>query len=74
MSVLRARLADVARSEKPRRELAPFGELFAVFEEQDSGCLSYGVVVEGARWFIKLAPTGPTAALLRSAARFRHAV
>lgn len=74
MSVLRARLADVARGENPKRELASFGEVFAVFEEQDSGCLSYGVVVEGARWFVKIAPTGSTAALLRSAVRFHHAV
>lgn len=74
MSVLRARLTDVARSDDFKGELVSFGEVFAIFEEQDSGCLSYGVSVEGARWFVKIAPTGSAAALLRSAARFHDAV
>ncbi len=34
---------------------------FAVFTEQDSGCLSYGVVADGQRWFVKR-PTTPAAA------------
>lgn len=31
------------------------GQAFVVFDSQDSGCLSYGVVAEGARWFVKTA-------------------
>jgi serine/threonine-protein kinase len=41
-------------------------EAFAVFAEQDSGCLSYGVVDEGRAWFVK---RGMTEAARRSLAR-----
>lgn len=74
MSVLSERLADFAGSDDPRRKLASLGEVFAVFDEQDSGCLSYGVTLGATRWFVKLAPSAATAALLRSAARFHAAV
>ncbi|MFF3610343.1 serine/threonine protein kinase [Streptomyces sp. NPDC002580] len=34
--------------------LARVGEVFRVFGEQDSGCVSYGVrLLDGARWFVK---------------------
>lgn len=74
MSVFRSRLPDIAGSADPRRELASLGEVFAVFDQQDSGCLSYGVILGATRWFVKLAPTGTTAEMLRSAARFHDAV
>lgn len=74
MPVLTVDLADVCGSEDPADRLALLGEVFAVFEDQDSGCLSYGVVIEGARWFVKLAPDPATTAMLRSAARFHAAV
>jgi serine/threonine-protein kinase len=74
MSPLTARLPDIAASRHPRELLATLGEVFAAFEEQDSGCRSYGVAAGGERWFVKLAPDAATAALLRSAARFHAAV
>jgi len=74
MSPLTAQLPDIAASRDPRARLAGLGEVFALFEEQDSGCRSYGVAVGGERWFVKLAPGAANAALLRSAARFHAAV
>lgn len=74
MPVLTDDLADVAGSEDPAGRLALLGEVFAVFDDQDSRCLSYGIVIEGARWFVKLAPDPATAAMLRSAACFHAQV
>ncbi|HEU5331430.1 MAG TPA: hypothetical protein VFU73_01660, partial [Actinocrinis sp.] len=74
MSPLTAQLPDIAASGDPRARLAGIGEVFARFEDQDSGCRSYGVEVGGARWFVKVAPDAAGAALLRSAARFHAAV
>jgi serine/threonine-protein kinase len=33
--------------------LEQIGEVFRAFREQDSGCLSYGVLTQGRRWFVK---------------------
>lgn len=54
------------------------GEVFAAFEAQDSGCVSYGVAAGDRRWFVK-GPTTPEAADRVAAvaafhARVRHAV
>lgn len=54
------------------------GEVFAAFETQDSGCVSYGVTAGDRRWFVK-GPTTPDAADRVAAvatfhARVRHAV
>ena len=35
------------------RYLARVGEIFRVFGNQDSGCVSYGVLAEAKRWFVK---------------------
>lgn len=47
-------LTDVTRVDEP---LAAYfdrvGEVFRVFDQQDSGNVSYGVAVEGRRWFVK---------------------
>jgi len=71
--------------EAPERYLAGAGRVFACFDQQDSGNVSYGVSVEGRRYFVKTAgsPTGPGSldhtgrvALLdnatRLARRYRH--
>jgi hypothetical protein len=71
---LTTQLAEIAGSRDPQDRLSAFGEVFAVFDDQDSGCLSYGVAADTARWFVKLAPDAATAAMLRSAARFHAAV
>ena len=74
VSSLIAQLSDIAASGDPRARLAALGEVFAAFEDQDSECRSYGVAIDGARWFVKFAPDAARAALLRSAARFHAAV
>jgi serine/threonine-protein kinase len=33
--------------------LARWGRIFKTFRQQDSGCVSYGVVLDGRRWFVK---------------------
>jgi serine/threonine-protein kinase len=60
------------------RYAASCGEVFASFEAQDSGCLSFGVESGTRRWFIK-GPTTPVAAervasAIELHARIRHAV
>lgn len=47
---------------------------FAVFDQQDSGCTSYGVVHEGRRLFAKVATTSEAAVSLRRANCFHEAV
>lgn len=49
-------------------------DAFAVFALQDSGCVSYGVVLDGERRFVKTATTPGAAASLARAARFHRAV
>jgi serine/threonine-protein kinase len=39
----------------PEEHLRDAGSVFAVFDQQDSGNLSYGVEVNGARYFVKTA-------------------
>lgn len=41
--------------EEPESYLARVGEIFARFDRQDSGNLSYGVEVDGVRYFVKTA-------------------
>ncbi|MGF1618351.1 MAG: hypothetical protein ACFCU2_11200 [Acidimicrobiia bacterium] len=49
-------------------------EAFVVFAHQDSGCLSYGVEREGARWFIKRALRVTAWPSLQRAANLHEAV
>jgi serine/threonine protein kinase len=53
---------------------APLGEVFAEFTMQDSGCLSYGVVVDGRRLFVKAPTSADAAASLRRAMAVHAAV
>jgi serine/threonine protein kinase len=53
--------------------LASIGEVFRAFRAQDSGCVSYGVRVQGRPWFVKHARGGVGLEQVRSALRF-HAV
>ena len=46
---------------------------FAAYEEQDSGCRSYGIEIDGERRHVKIATTPDAEASLRNAVRF-HAV
>ncbi|MFJ6760876.1 serine/threonine protein kinase [Streptomyces sp. NPDC091273] len=51
--------------------LEPFlgatGTVFRTFTDQDSGCVSYGVEIDGERFFVKTAATAGTVASLRRA-------
>jgi hypothetical protein len=50
------------------------GSAFVVFDEQDSGCLSYGVEAAGIRWFVKSATTTGAESSLRNALRLHSVV
>ncbi|MGW3784724.1 serine/threonine protein kinase [Micromonospora chokoriensis] len=52
----------------------PLASAFTVFNDQDSGCLSYGVENAGRRWFVKKATTVPARLALIRATRFHAAV
>lgn len=55
--------------------LRTVGEVFRVFREQDSGCVSYGVLLpEGERWFVKEAVTERGQRSLDRAWAFHRAV
>ena len=49
--------------------LARRGRVFRVFHGHDSGCTSYGVEVDGVRWFVKHSATRAGLASLRGAQR-----
>ncbi len=50
------------------------GTVHAVFDRQDSGCVSYGIEAEGRRWFVKIARTEHARRSLRNAVEFHRAV
>lgn len=58
--------------------LEPFlegaGTVFRRFDEQDSGCVSYGLAAAGQRWFVKSAATRSGVASLRRAVSVHQAV
>jgi serine/threonine-protein kinase len=47
---------------------------FAVFDQQDSGCLSYGIERAGRRWFVKTARSPAAAAALTRVVALHRAV
>lgn len=57
-------------SEEIERFLQEFGKVFKVFDKQDSGCISYGVEVNGERWFVKYSNSEKATPHLRNAIRF----
>ncbi|MEO3772805.1 serine/threonine protein kinase [Micromonospora sp. B9E7] len=57
-----------------RLAMPPVEAAFAVFDAQDSGCLSYGVEVAGQRWFVKTATTATGRASLDRACAVHAAV
>ncbi|WBB94520.1 serine/threonine protein kinase [Verrucosispora sp. WMMC514] len=52
----------------------PLASAFAVFDAQDSGCVSYGVEASGRRWFVKTATSARSRQSLLRAVRFHAAV
>lgn len=69
----RVRVHAVGRSVEGVFEFDP-DSAFAVFDEQDSGCVSYGVEVDGRRLFVKTAATACAAESLRRAVSLHEAV
>jgi serine/threonine-protein kinase len=67
-------LTDIDRIDAAIEDyLASIGEVFRAFRAQDSGCVSYGVRVQGRPWFVKHAKGGVGLDQVYSALRF-HAV
>lgn len=58
----------------PQRYLSGAGDVFAEFRQQDSGCRSLGMSVDGERWFVKFAVEAKAVSPLERAVRFHHAV
>jgi serine/threonine-protein kinase len=56
------------------RHLEALGEVFATIEHHDSGNTSWGVRIEGERWFVKAAAHAEGVGWLQSAVRFHAAV
>jgi len=67
-------LDELLDANDPRQHLQQIGDIFDSFEDQDSGCMSYGVAIGGARWFVKTAYTAETVPMLRRAAVFHRDV
>ena len=63
-------LDDLLDANDPKQHLQRLGDVFDAFEDQDSGCMSYGVAIQGDRWFVKTAYTAQTVPMLRRAADF----
>jgi len=47
--------------------LSSVGSIFAVFDQQDSGCISYGVQVGDQKWFVKYAESSEAIGFMRNA-------
>ncbi|MGW6984425.1 serine/threonine protein kinase [Streptomyces sp. NPDC054932] len=54
--------------------LARTGSIFRTFTDQDSGCISYGLMAAGQRWFVKGASTADGVSSLRRAISVHQAV
>jgi len=55
-------------------ELLASGEVFATWDRQDSGCISYGLRRDDGRWFVKVPTHEQAAASLARASRLHAAV
>lgn len=50
------------------------GQICKVFNQQDSGCISYGIEAMGQRWFVKYAKRAEAIAFMQNAERIHRAV
>jgi serine/threonine protein kinase, bacterial len=57
-----------------RTYLAEIGTIFRVFDQQDSGCTSYGVRTADRNWFVKYSDRPASIAHMKNAAAFHQAV
>ncbi|MCQ8774854.1 serine/threonine-protein kinase [Streptomyces telluris] len=67
-------LLDVAHVTTFDAYVADIGTIFRTFADQDSGCVSYGVLIDGRKWFVKSASTPEAVSSLRRAANVHQAV
>lgn len=67
-------LLDLETTASARTLVDEVGEVFRVFDQQDSGCVSFGVRVGRQRWFVKTATTPAAAASLERAVAVHAAV
>lgn len=54
--------------------LSEVGEIFKVFDKQDSGCISYGVRSAGRNWFVKYAERPEAIGFMKNAKAFHQEV
>jgi len=54
--------------------LSHMGHIFTVFDQQDSGCISYGVRAEEQNWFVKYADSLEAMEFMRNAEAFHQTV
>ncbi|WP_018348940.1 hypothetical protein [Longispora albida] len=66
-------LLDIAALDDLAAYLSRVGEVFRVFDQQDSGCVAYGVEIGTERWFVKTAREARAEDSLRRAVAF-HAM
>ncbi|MFE9633417.1 serine/threonine protein kinase [Streptomyces sp. NPDC006463] len=67
-------LLNVAHVASLDTYLADIGTIFRAFADQDSGCISYGVLVDERRWFVKSASSPAAVSSLRRAVAVHQAV
>ena len=68
-------LLNAARIDGALRDyLRQIGDIFRIFDRQDSGCVSYGVRIDGREWFVKHSDRPAAIRHMRSAAIFHQAV
>lgn len=68
-------VADVSREVADLRAyLDTTGSVFAVFDQQDSGCVSYGVSTRSGRWFVKTAAEPSAVASIERAVALHEAI
>ncbi|MFG2998796.1 serine/threonine protein kinase [Streptomyces sp. NPDC048340] len=67
-------LLDVANVPAFDSYVADVGSIFRTFADQDSGCVSYGVLIDGQRWFVKSASTPSAVSSLHRAVSVHRAV
>ncbi|MFJ9592403.1 serine/threonine protein kinase [Streptomyces virginiae] len=67
-------LLDVAHVAAVDAYIADIGTVFRTFADQDSGCVSYGVLVDGRSWFVKNASAPAAVSSLRRAVSVHQAV
>ncbi|MEV7442410.1 serine/threonine-protein kinase [Streptomyces sp. NPDC091204] len=65
---------DVTRVPELEPLLERLGTVFQRFDDQDSGCTSYGLLASGQRWFVKTASTPEAVASLHRAISVHRAV